>query len=802
MRRLALPSTLATLSTLSALATSALATSPRPEVPRSTLAPKLGDLLRTSSYRPSPLVHEALAREGLTYGEEAPVFMPPMRAVGAAFRVVGDVAILEGDAETVTDFGNGQFGLRYDNGRQDPMTITDRFIAQFGDEYDFIAVWTSFWDYGADGLAYYVPIVQNTQGLGDDRYDQSRWWGSSGRLQGFLNMKAIEVYGNIRNANNYVYPVIGQEFSHRWLAQMKFARATGAVSDAILGRDDAHWSSLLQADGSVQDGNTWRDNGDGTFTVTENMARYSPLDLYGMGIFGPDEVPPFYLIENARYRNSSVNGLATFPVGAKVSGTRTDITITDIIAANGPRKPSAENQQKDFRMAFILVTAPGESAEDVADQIAAIETFRGIWEAKYREWTYGRSTICTRATAACDRPAFKVTGQSAREVEGDGDEMPEPGEKLSISLAIENVGGGAATESRVHVVLPDGVDLSVGETPVMFGDLAAGERIELPDVFTVTLGEDAPCGSDITLPIEVATGDYLATSSVTFPLGYLFLFNDDFSTDRGWQVNARGEDTASAGAWERSVPSGVNAGQVGFDFQTQPASDFNGGGKAFVTGASRGDGLGGNDVDGGSTSVTSPPIALGEAVDPSFSYRSWHTALDFNSQPNSVLADDNDGLIVELSADDGATWVALENDTSNDETWAQKTYRVLDLLPAVPATMRLRFTARDAEPQSLSEAAIDDVRVWDLQPSCYEPLVEPEPTDPTQPGTTDPGTTPTDTPGGDGDGLGTDPSDGGVQPVLGRTSRGGCHGGGGDLAVGLALGFLVGLIVRWARANR
>jgi hypothetical protein len=792
MRRIALSLSLVTLSSVAHGSPPDGARSEVPRVPMSNLdgyGPKLGDLLRTSSYRPSSLVLEALAREGLGFAPDAPVIMPPKRAAGGAFKIVGDIAVLEGDSDTVTDFGGGQYGLRYDNGRQDPMVITDRFIAQFGDEYDFIAVWTSFWDYGAEGLAYYVPIVQNTQGIGDDRYDQSRWWGSSGRLQGFLNMKAIEVYGNIRNPNNYVYPVIGQEFSHRWLAQMKFARPTGAVSDAILGRDEAHWSSLLQADGSVQDGNTWRDNGDGTFTVTESMARYSPLDLYGMGIFGPDEIPPFFLIENARYRNSPVNGLATFAVGAKVSGTRTEITINDIIEANGPRKPSAANEQKDFRMAFILVTRPGESAEDVADQLASIETFRNIWEAKYSEWTYGRSTICTRASAACDRPALRVTAQSARELEGDGDEMPEPGETVSISLDVENVGGGDAVDPRVHLVMPEGLGLTVSETPVMFPTLAPGERADLLDVFTVTIGEDALCGQDVTLPIEVATGDYLVTSTVTFPLGYLLVFNDDFTNDSGWQVNAQGLDTAEAGLWERSVPAGVNAGQVGLDFQTQPGSDFNGGGKAFVTGASQGNGLGGNDVDGGTTSITSPPIALAGAYDPSFSYRSWHTALDFNSEPNAVYADDNDALLVELSADDGATWLLLESDTSNDETWAKKTYRVLDLLPEVPASIRLRFTAQDAEPQSLSEAAVDDVRVWDLQPSCYE-LPEPEPT-PTDPTPTEP------TPGTDTDGL--SPTEPDAQPISGQTESTGCHGG---AAGGLAGLFALGLMATRRREIR
>jgi len=767
-----------------------------PEVPQARLpAPTLGDFMRNSTMRPSAASLAALAREGRSYDLNAPVFMPPRAAAGDPMKVVGEVAVLEGAADVVTDFGNGQFGLRYDNGRQDPSTISARFIKQFGDEYDFVVVWTAFWDYGADGLAYYVPILQDTYGLGDSRYDQRTFWGSSsrGKLQGFLNMKSIDVYGNIRNTNNYVYPVMGQEFSHRWLAQMKFQRANGTTSAATLGRDAAHWSTLLQADGSVQDGNTWRDNNDGTFSNLENMVRYSPLDLYGMGLYAPEEVPDFFLIENAKYRSSAVNGLTTFPVGAKVTGDRTDITIADIVAANGARRPAFADAAKDFRMAFILVTRPGDTAADVQDQISQIETFRLNWEAKFSEWTYGRGTMCTRVTAKCDRPALKITNQSARELEGDGDEMPEPGEKVAISLTLENTGGGVATAPSLTLTLPDGAaDLAVAAPTITLGDLAPGVSKTFDDAFIVTLGDDATCGVDVVAGLEASIADYVVQGSVTFPVGYKYVFYDDFSTDRGWQVDAFGEDTAASGMWERNLPLGVDAGQAGLDFQTQPESDVAGNGRAFVTGAAPGKGLGGDDLDGGTTSVVSPPIALAETTDPRLSYFTWRTGLDFNSVEGQVSAEDNDVLTVELSPDEGVTWLAIDSDISNDQEWKQKEFRILDIVPTLPPAIRLRFTARDVEPQSLSEAAIDNVRVWDLQASCYEPVVVPtDPTDPTEP--TDP-TDPTD-PMDPTDP--TDPIDPGGNPgqAIGGRNDGGCAGGGAGslalvggalLAVGLA----------------
>ncbi len=714
---------------IAALGTSAYANEPKPlaaGVPTLEQHLLLGDLLLHSDYRPSAEVKARLLREGKTFDQSAPVFMPPKRAAGMPIQTVGEVAVLIGDDETVTTFDGGKYGLSYDNTRQDPMAVTERFLDQFGDQYDFVAVWTSFWDYGADGLAYYVPIYNDTTGIGEQRYDQRGYWGSAGKLQGFLNMKSIEVYGNISREDNYVYPVIGQEFSHRWLAQMLFRAPNGQASEAMLGRDGAHWSSLLQADASVQDGNQWQDLGDGSFKQLANMARYSPLDLYGMGLYGPDEVPPFFLIENATYRGKAVNGLTTFPGGVTVNGTRTDITIEDVIAASGVRKPSVVDSQKDFRMGFLLVTEPGQSVEAVQDQIDQIEAFRVIWEKKYAEWTHGRSSMCTRVTANCDRPSLRITSTSAHELVGDGDDMAEPGETVAVSVTIANQGGGTAPAARVHFSAPDGSDLTIANTPYVLGDIESGGSMSATNQITITIGQDAPCGSDVKLLVEAVTGDLLTTGELLVPIGYRFLFYDDFNTDKGWSVNAQGMDTANAGNFERSSPVGVNSSRYGLDFQVQAEADQSGGGMAFVTGAATGQGLGGNDVDGGQTSVTSPSIPLGEARDPWVGYYSWRTGLDFNSVPGSVVSDDNDPFVVEVSPDAGATWLKIDGDISNDQRWAEKRFRVLDFLPTVPATLQLRFTVVDADPQSLTEAGFDMVRVWDLEASCFELPVTPE----------------------------------------------------------------------------
>ncbi|MCA9518168.1 MAG: hypothetical protein KC635_24690, partial [Myxococcales bacterium] len=661
--------------------------------------PEIGleDLLRHGDFSPSALVREAF---GATI--RGRVAEPRVRkASPAPITVSGEIIVLEGDSTTVSDLGSGRYGVRIDDQVQNLPVIVDRVLSEYGDEFDFVAVWTDFWDYGADGLAYYIGARNDVRGLGQEVYDQSRFWGSgpNGRLKGVLNMKSIDVYGGIGNPNNFIYPVMGQEMSHRWLAFMLFDDG-GVASNGMLGRDEAHWNVLMDTGGSVQDGHAWRDNGDGTFTVTGKNLNYSPLDLYGMGLYDASEVPPWFLIENATYQGRALGKTQELPTGLKARGTRKDITIEQVISANGTRRPDRAGSQNEFRIAYVLITAPGTSIDEVGGTVSQIATFSGIWEQKFSEWTHGRATLCSRVTADCDRPKLALTGAQVTELEGDGDGALEPGEKAAIRVTVKNTGGGPAAAPRVHLVAPEGVDLAVENTPLFFPELAAGATTTLEEPFVVTIGADAPCGATQTLQLELVTGDLLSVGRVKLPIGYDDLFYDTFEEDLGWIVDADATDDAASGQWERDRPDGVNASQVGVDFQTQPdagADDDS----ALVTGAQAGSDIGSFDVDGGKTTAWSPLIALDGAVDPHLAYQTWRTGLDFNAGNRQVLPDDNDPLTVELSPDNGTTWILVEEDRTNEGAWRQKDFRLRDLVDPLPASIVLRVTARDEEPQSL-----------------------------------------------------------------------------------------------------
>ena len=161
---------------------------------------------------------------------------------------------------------------------------------------------------------------------------------------------------------------IAHEATHRWVAELKMRNPrTGRIED--LRDDGAHWSERLHARAvfpvwpgfasaayagpSVNGGAIWADNGDGTFTRSENhdyssgplATGLSALDLYAMGMIPPDEVPDTFILRPAE---------GARPEGT-VRATKVPVRIEDIIAAMGPRLPAADASRKEFRLGVYLL---------------------------------------------------------------------------------------------------------------------------------------------------------------------------------------------------------------------------------------------------------------------------------------------------------------------------------------------------------------------------------------------------------------------------------------------------------------
>lgn len=165
-------------------------------------------------------------------------------------------------------------------------------------------------------------------------------------------------------------------------------------------------------------------------------------------------------------------------------------------------------------------------------------------------------------------------------------------------------------------------------------------------------------------------------------------FMDDFEAEQPWTV----ENTdLTFGAWERGIPAGDGG-------RGDPTNDFDGSGQCYLTGNQAGN----SDVDGGPTRLISPTIDLGATSEPLMRYARWFTNDDA----------DEDRLKVEVTNDGGASWVLIEvvPDTIG---WIHREIALADYI--TPTTqVKVRFSTSDNPNNSITEAAIDSVEIFEL----------------------------------------------------------------------------------------
>jgi hypothetical protein len=141
------------------------------------------------------------------------------------------------------------------------------------------------------------------------------------------------------------------------------------------------------------EGNEIEDLGNGSFRTHPPGRRYSPLDLYLMGLIDQTEVPPFFFVQEP---TGLLQGRAneSFPRGnVRFQGVRHDVTIDDVVWALGPRVPSAALTTRTLRHAFVYVTSPGAPVSAAA--VRKLDTFRLAFEQFVSAATGSRLSVST-----------------------------------------------------------------------------------------------------------------------------------------------------------------------------------------------------------------------------------------------------------------------------------------------------------------------------------------------------------------------------------------------------------------------
>jgi hypothetical protein len=297
-----------------------------------------------------------------------------------------------------TNGGSGAVGERFaDKAQLDTVEVARKFYRTHPDNYDQLVIWTDATVID-NAFAFESTVANEIRGLGIEQFDASRDFGSGGRLRSFVMMDFIGKYPDdplqkFLGENNTV-SVLGQETGHRWLAFLEFRDHNGQQSQALLGRDQAHWSFFFDSDASVMEGNDIEDLGGGSFRTTAAVQRYSRLDQYAMGLLPDSQVPSFFYVESPTNVVPQRSAEDAPRVGVTFNGTRREVLIQDIVAIQGPRIPGAADSPKVHRQAFIYLVTAGRSAD--GGQIDKADRIRRQWEPFFQQATEGRMRADTR----------------------------------------------------------------------------------------------------------------------------------------------------------------------------------------------------------------------------------------------------------------------------------------------------------------------------------------------------------------------------------------------------------------------
>jgi uncharacterized protein (TIGR03437 family) len=356
----------------------------------------------------------------------------------------------------------------------DIVTLAQRFYETHEDSYDYLAIFNNMGIPALSSAVAYENTVRNTRtGIGDSLTDLGSTFGSASRLQAVLNLGPLSQYPSDPNgvvptraaAGDTPLTVIAHETGHLFLAFASVRDPNDITARPMLGSQLAHWSFLFNSEASLLEGERIRDNGEGAsprFITTDTVQGYAPLDQYLMGLRAAADVPSTFLVNGPSYL-AQLHPMRNY----SFDGSRQDISVEDVIAAEGARIPDYTVAQRRFRFAFILVVAEG--TEPSASDLAKVEAYRAQFEPAYSKFADNRASADATLKRSLKLSLFPAAGVLAGGVASATLTVATaPADALPVTLSAPN---GFAS-------LPAQVTIPAGQTSATFAVSGVGAGVE------------------------------------------------------------------------------------------------------------------------------------------------------------------------------------------------------------------------------------------------------------------------------------------------------------------------------------
>jgi hypothetical protein len=225
--------------------------------------------------------------------------------------------------------------------------IAQQFYRLFPDDFDFLNV---IYMPGRSLNRSHGVVRNDVDGIGLARFDGTRSYGSAGRLKGFTSFPTDTFFDGATTGYNH-------EIGHQWINYLNFFPLNlglphwplGNLAGGVMG-----WSLPgLGNEGVNFPCTVVQQGGIVTLGPRPDEPVFTDFDLYLMGLVPAEQVgEAIVFADQAAAQQLRCNGQA-FP------GAVYRVGVQEVIAQLGPRRPSAVDSQKQFRMATIIVSRDG-----------------------------------------------------------------------------------------------------------------------------------------------------------------------------------------------------------------------------------------------------------------------------------------------------------------------------------------------------------------------------------------------------------------------------------------------------------
>lgn len=464
----------------------------------------------------------------------------------------------------------------------------------------------------------------------------------------------------------------------------------GGVS-SVLAVGDVNWNTDVIASSSSLGPSAWEDiqaNTDPTFPYVN---------------------PPEY--EDYPYENGAQMGLIKPDLSAYGTGTTSTCPGPSYCRFSGT---SSATPHVSGTIALMLQANPEATPEEIAQALMTTAQHRGD---PGKNNVYGAGLLQSYpAVLAVESGVVYASHVIDDTVFGNGDLELDPGETVVMQITVESRTD-APIEGLEAILSTATPGVTIHDHYALYPTLPArGTATSLAPHFSLSL-DPGICATVIAFDLEMRYAGKVRRSTFHARVGEvlpLAPFDFDFETPSGW-ISDPG--TSSKGQWTREDPVGVSVptGLSNPEDDTTPDPGV----ICWVTG-SGGGGANTNDVDGGSTYLTSPPFGAPSILSLSLRYDRFY--YDDSASSDSFKA--------EVSNDGGMSWALVEQRVSPTYGWGTFNADLMALL--TPSDdMRLRFTATDGGTDNVVESAVDEVHVggtWvDCQPHAPPAMQPPNP---------------------------------------------------------------------------